>query len=49
MDVFHRIAVQNFWGQYLPDSDTNISTCMHFIFCTTNIGFCYCSEWTGIL
>jgi len=26
----------DFWSQYLPDPDTNINTCMHFI---------YCSEW----
>ena len=41
-------TVMNFWSQYLPDPDTNISTCMHFIYCAMYIGFCHCSEWIGI-
>jgi len=43
MDTSHRKLVPNYWDQYLPDP--GISMCMHFIY----IGFCYCSEWIGIL
>jgi len=49
MDIFHRIPVTAFEGQYFLDSDMNISAWMHFIYCTMNIGFFYCSEWIGIL
>ena len=39
MDIFHWIPIPDFWAQYLPDQDTNISTCMHFIYILQYTGF----------
>ena len=51
MDIFHWILFPDFWGQYLLDldPDTAISTCVLSIYYIMYIGFCYCSEWIGIL